>query len=433
MSIKNKIIIVMLTFLVITTLLVSALQLYTVYQSTGADATLSMEMLQGLYSGIKSSALTLLIALIVVGSMAWYIIGRLFKPLSLMAKEVARLGEGDLTLRVQSDSKDEIGQLADAINKTVENLRSIVGTVETNAKLISSSSETLTAITVDASNAVGQVAQIAGEIAKDTEETGKKVQDAAKQTTEVNELAQSVSSEMNVLKGNAQAIGTAADKGQKAIQRATVVIKGIAQTTESNSELAGDLSKKSQQVKEIIEMIDAIAAQTNLLALNAAIEAARAGEHGRGFAVVAEEVRKLAEQSGQAAAQIGTIVHEMLTDIDNVVTASGDTTTAVGEGVAIINEANAGFEDITGRIAATLEKAGDVAKLAEQQKQASILLKEVTGTISVLAEQSAAATETTAASAQEVNASVEEISANSHSLSQIAGKMLETVKKFKLS
>ncbi|VBB09111.1 Hypothetical protein LUCI_4397 [Lucifera butyrica] len=432
MSIKNKIIAVMLTALVVTTLLVSALQLYTVYQAAGHNSMLSMDMLAGLYSGIKSSALALLIALVLVGSIAWLIIGRLLRPLTVMTREVSRLGQGDLTLVLHYKSKDEIGQLAGAMNLTVQNLRNIVGTVQSNAQSISASGEALSAATEEAGRAVGQVAQTAGEIAKGAEETGRMVQDAAGQTAALNELAGSVSREMQELTRQARQIGVAAENGQTAISRATEVIQGIANTTRENAQLAGELNTKSQQVREIVEMINAIAGQTNLLALNAAIEAARAGEHGRGFAVVAEEVRKLAEQSGQAAAQIGTIVHGMLGDIGNVVNSSNQTTTAVGEGVTIIHEADTSFRAITGHIDATANKTDTVVKLIEQQAQAATHLKEAVQNVAAVAEQSAASTETTAASAEEVNASVEEIAASAQSLNQIAGKLQDVVAKFKL-
>jgi methyl-accepting chemotaxis protein len=422
----------MLLALLVTTVLVSALQLYTVYQASGHDSALNMEMLTGIYSGIKSSALVLLIALIIVGVGSWLIIGRLFQPLAAMTNDVSRLGQGDLTLVIHNKSTDEIGQLASVINMTVQSLRSIVSTVQSNVRLISTSSEELSAATDEAGRAVNQVAQTAGEIASGAEETGRMVQDAASRTAELSELASSVSREMQALNQNTKAIGNAAEKGQAAMNRATAVIQGIATTTQNNAHVAGQLSTKSQEVREIVEMINAIAAQTNLLALNAAIEAARAGEHGRGFAVVAEEVRKLAEQSGQASGQIGTIIHGMLDDISKVVSESSKATAAVGNGVTTIAEATTSFDDINGHVTATINKVAIVVQLADQQAQASGSLKEAVKNVAAVTEQSAAATETTAASAEEVNASVEEIAANANSLNQVAGELQDAVAKFKL-
>lgn len=432
MSIKNKIIIVMLGSTIATSLIIIALQTYAVYMSAGQGSALSFEMLQGLYNGVKSGAITLILATIIVGSVTWTIVGRLFRPLNLITKEVSRLGNGDLTLVINHNSKDELGILANTVNTTVDQLRKIVGIVENNAGLISSASEELSAASEEAGRAVNQVAQTAGEIAKGAEETDQMLQDAAGKTTDLGNLANSVSEQMQILTRDAEEIGTVAANGQAAIEQATKVIKGIADTTKTSAVFASELSEKSQKVGKIVEMINTIAGQTNLLALNAAIEAARAGEHGRGFAVVAEEVRKLAEQSGQASEQIGAILRDMLNDIEKVVATSSETTVAVNDGVSTIEHANTSFNVINDHIAGTLKKVAEVVDLTKQQNQAVYAVKEIVQNVAAVAEQSAASTETTAASSEEVNASIEEIAANAHSLAQSSEELQESVAKLKL-
>ncbi|MDR7866435.1 MAG: methyl-accepting chemotaxis protein [Sporomusaceae bacterium] len=390
------------------------------------------ELMKGFYGGIKSSALLLLAALLLITLAVWWLIGRMFRPLTLVTREVAKLGAGDLTLSVDHRSRDELGQLAAAVNDTVKNLRSIVGTVQSNAESLSASSQQLAATTDEAGRAVSQVAATAGEIAKGADETGRAVAGAAERTAELNDLAATVAGEMQALTGNAKAISAAASKGQSAIDEATAVIRGIADTTAANTRLAGELNTKSQQVREIVEMINTIAGQTNLLALNAAIEAARAGEHGRGFAVVAEEVRKLAEQSGQAAEQIGAIIGDMLGDIDGVVRAFAGTSSAVAGGVETITRANASFSEITATVDVTAAKVAEAVGMANRQAAAAASIKDAIQNVASVAEQSAAATETTAASAEEVNASIEEISASAQALSQVADELNRSVMRFKL-
>ena len=390
------------------------------------------ELMKGFSAGIMSSGLLLLAVLILLTLATWWLVGRMFRPLSLVTREVAKLGAGDLTLNVAYRSRDELGKLAAAVNDTAANLRVIVGTVQGNAQSLSAASEELTATTDEAGRAVAQVAQTASEIAKGAEETGRAVQGAADRTQELNELATAVAGEMKVLTDNAQAISTAARKGQKAINEATAVIKGIAGTAAANSHLAGELDAKSQKVRAIVEMINSIAGQTNLLALNAAIEAARAGEHGRGFAVVAEEVRTLAEQSGQAAEQIRVIIGDMLGDIGGVVEAFTGTTTAVNAGVDTITRAHDSFSEITANIDITTDKVAEVVEMTGRQAKAAASIKEAVQSVASVAQQSAAATETTAASAEEVNASIGEIAASFQALSRMAGDLQQTVLKFKL-
>ena len=407
------------------------------HQATGpgwfvATSLPKAELMKGFYGGVKSSALLLLAALVIVTLAVWWLIGRMFRPLALVTREVAKLGAGDLTLSVDHRSGDELGQLAAAVNDTARNLRSIVATVQSNAEALSVSSQQLAATTDEAGRAVGQVATTAGEIAKGADETGRAVAGAAERTAELNDLAAAVAREMQSLAGNADAISAAARKGRTAIDEATAVIRGIADTTAANTSLAGELNTKSQHVREIVEMINSIAGQTNLLALNAAIEAARAGEHGRGFAVVAEEVRKLAEQSGQAAEQISAIIGDMLGDIDGVVQAFAGTSSAVAGGVETITRANASFSEITATVDVTAAKVAEAVGMADRQATAAASIKEAVQNVASVAEESAAATETTAASAEEVNASIEEISASAQALSQVADELNRSVMRFKL-
>ncbi len=407
------------------------------HQATGpgwfvATSLPKAELMKGFYGGVKNSALLLLAALVIVTLAVWWLIGRMFRPLALVTREVAKLGAGDLTLSVDHRSGDELGQLAAAVNDTARNLRSIVATVQSNAEALSASSQQLAATTDEAGRAVGQVATTAGEIAKGADETGRAVSGAAERTAELNDLAAAVAREMQSLAGNADAISAAARKGRTAIDEATAVIRGIADTTAANTSLAGELNTKSQHVREIVEMINSIAGQTNLLALNAAIEAARAGEHGRGFAVVAEEVRKLAEQSGQAAEQISAIIGDMLGDIDGVVQAFAGTSSAVAGGVETITRANASFSEITATVDVTAAKVAEAVGMADRQATAAASIKEAVQNVASVAEESAAATETTAASAEEVNASIEEISASAQALSQVADELNRSVMRFKL-
>ena len=168
------------------------------------------------------------------------------------------------------------------------------------------------------------------------------------------------------------------------------MINEFAATAQNNVHLGVELRNKSQQVREIVDLINTLTGQTNLLALNAAIEAARAGEHGRGFAVVAEEVRKLAEQSRQAAEQINEIVESMLADIGDVVEAFEKTRESMETGVNTITAANASFGTIAANIEKSRAKVQQAALLAERQAQAAADLMPAVHGVAAIAEQSAA-------------------------------------------
>ncbi len=415
----------------VNTLLAGGLQLHAVSQADRTQPVANGGTLSDLLAGSKVSIFVLFAALLASGAGVWFAIGQLFCPLAEVTRALERLGQGDLTLEVANESQDEIGQLGKAINRAVQSLRSLVGTVKHNSQTIFTASEQLAATTDKAELTVDQVAQTTAEIATGAEATGQMVQAAAGRTAELSELANSVAREMQALYQKAQAIQAAAASGQTAIARATKVMQSIADTTRTNAELAGNLSTKSQQVREIVTMINAIAGQTNLLALNAAIEAVRAGEHGRSFTVVAEEVRRLAEQSGQASAQIGTIVHNMLSDIDKVVKEADKTTATVANGVTTMQAANASFHGISGHITATMDNVDGVTQLASRQTQAADSLKNAVQQVAAVAQQAVASTETTAAGAEEVNTVVKEIAANAGSLYKVACRLWDAADKFK--
>ena len=333
------------------------------------------EIMGGFYSSLKTSLTTLVIVLLIFSALLWYFLRKLLNPLTMVIKQMAGLGKGDLTGKIEYQSNDEIGQLVGIVNTTVENLRSIVGNVQTNSQQLSAASEELSATSNEVGRAVEQVAQTSSEIAKNAQEGGAAVEKATGQTENVNSFAQRTSESMGKMKEKAQAINTATEQGQAVIDQAVEVIGSIATVTEDNAQLAGKLGEKSQKVHDIISMINNIASQTNLLALNAAVEAARAGEHGKGFAVVAEEVRKLAEQSSQAVEQINVIINEMLGDINSVIIAFDTTRSSMNNGVTTTKKANDNFNEIAEHIKTMQNNVLDIFQMAEQQVQAAVELR----------------------------------------------------------
>lgn len=403
--------------------------------STGwyvAMAVSKDNLMEGFYSGARKSALVLLVSIVGIILISGYLVSRLFAPLRGITQEITRLGEGDLTLMIHYNARDELRKLTEAINQIVYNLGNIVSAVRKNTQSIFLSSEGLSASTSEACQAVSQIALTSGEIADNAEKVGHMVQTATERAVQMNDLTRSVREKMHALTDSTHAIENAAQKGHAAIDNVTVVIQGIAGTAQKETGLVNELNFKSQQVRKMVEMINTISGQTNLLALNAAIEAARAGEHGKGFAVVAEEVRKLARESSLASEKIESIIRDMLIDIQNVVTSSNATAVSVEEGTAIIGEVNVKFNDIMDHIDNALDKASCVIEFAEQQAQAANQLKDAVQSVKDVTSSAIVSTETTAAGAQQLNASMQEIAASAQFLVVIAGELQSAVSKFKV-
>lgn len=376
----------------------------------------------------------ILLSLILFGCLIALISNKkIMRALSIISAQTSKIQGEDLTVSIDYAADNALGVVAKSINTNLKNLRELLGLVNNEAEGLSSKSVEIAAATNEASRAIGVISSTVAELAAGAQETGSIMQNAANKTDEVTELAKNTSEEMQILLSNSQQISLSAKRGQEAIEKSTLVINEIAISAQDNLHFGVDLRDKSEEVRGIIDVINAIAGQTNLLALNAAIEAARAGEHGKGFAVVADEVRKLAEQSRQAADKINEIVLSMLTDINQVVDSFENTKKSMVTGVNTITDANASFKEITFNIDKSSIKAQEVAELANSQAQAANDLKLTVHSVAAIAEQSAATTQTAAASSQQINTSIAEIANGTQVLSHLAGNLEQAILKYKFS
>ncbi|WP_274362417.1 methyl-accepting chemotaxis protein [Paenibacillus thermotolerans] len=317
---------------------------------------------------------------------------RKMKPLQKVADKLVELAgnAGDLTARLAISSKDEIGQLAQAFDRMLDNYQSFI-------RDIVNSSYNLSAATQQISSATEEIA------------SGSESQAHAAQT--INQLIKELSIGMETVSANADAAASLSEEMTKIAREGRMVINS---SLEGMNRLSGQmavLEKDSDRIGDIIEVIDEIADQTNLLALNAAIEAARAGEQGRGFAVVADEVRKLAERSREATKQITTIIKGMQENMQHSVT-------AVGEAVQFSDRSGEAFESIADRVGETSDKVSEIAAAAQEQTAQSM---QILGSV-----------ESIAAASEEASAAAIETASSSQSLAKLAEQLQQSVSTFKV-
>lgn len=213
-------------------------------------------------------------------------------------------GEGDLTQRFNSDSRDEFGQMASGFDSLLERVRQTIASVEAKSRDLVTSAESLNSIAQDSD-------QLSNEQAEQTEQ-------AATAVNEMSATSQSVAE--STMSGE-----TASNEVQQKASEATQFLREMAETLRLQAEeiktseaTLVSLKKASSDIGQVSEVIHNIAEQTNLLSLNAAIEAARAGESGRGFAVVADEVRTLAGRTQNSTGEIEKLIQRLHEDVDNV-------------------------------------------------------------------------------------------------------------------
>jgi methyl-accepting chemotaxis protein len=307
---------------------------------------------------IKSSAVTtgLLVggalSLVVLG-LAFFTIRSITRPLNSAVQSANAIANGDLTQRVEVNSKDEIGQMMAAMKMMSEKISNVIHEIKSSADNIASASEQVSAT-------AQSISQATNEQAASVEETSASVE---QMSASINQNAEN----SKVTDGIAGKAATDANEGGSAVKDTVAAMKSIA---------------------DKISIIDDIAYQTNLLALNAAIEAARAGEHGKGFAVVAAEVRKLAERSQVAAQEIGEVAKNS---------------------VGLAERAGDLLDEIVPSINKTSDLVQEIYAASEEQSSGALQITAAMNQLSQATQQNASSSEELAATAEEMSGQAEQL------------------------
>jgi twitching motility protein PilJ len=317
--------------------------------------------------------------------------------------ELSSLADGDLTVQA-TVTEDITGAIADSINYAIEALRELVQTVNDSS------------ILVDAA-------------AKQTESTSKQLltsaETQARQAASASDSVATMAASVEEISGNAERCSDVArhavdiaHKGGEAVRRTIDGMNTIRETIQDTSKRIKRLGESSQEIGNIVELIEEIAEQTNILALNASIEASRAGESSRGFAVVADEVQKLAERSSAATRKIEVLVSTIQSDTNEAVVSMERSTTDVVGGALLAENAGAALDEIeqvSHQMASLIQNISDTGR--DQNRLATAINKNML----VLRQISAKTTQSTAQTSGAIS-----------KLSELASQLRQTVRGFRL-
>ena len=299
-----------------------------------------------------------LAALAIGAALAWALSRSITQPLNHAVRLAQTVAAGDLTSRIEAGSKDEVGQLLDALKAMNASLLQTVSEVRTGTDTIATASKQIAAGNLDLSSRTEEQASSLEETASSMEELTSTVKQNADNARQANAMAEAASS---------------------VAARGGAVIGQVVGTMD-------EINASARQIADIISVIDGIAFQTNILALNAAVEAARAGEQGRGFAVVASEVRSLAQRSAAAAKDIKALIDKSVE--------------RVNAGSRLVNEAGTTMQDIVDSVSRVTDIMSEISAASQEQtagidqiNQAISQMDQVTQQNAALVEEAAAASE----------------------------------------
>ena len=289
---------------------------------------------------------------------AWLLTIGITRPLAEAVKVAQTVASGNLASQIEVQSKDETGQLMQALKDMNESLVRIVGEVHSGTNTIATASAQIAAGNQDLSSRTEEQASSLEETASSMEELTSTVRQNADNARQANQLAMNAS--------------------EVAVKGGEVVSQVV--------ETMGSINASSKKMSDIIGVIDGIAFQTNILALNAAVEAARAGEQGRGFAVVATEVRSLAQRSAAAAREIKTLID--------------DSVEKVGVGGKLVEQAGATMNEVVSSIKRVHDIMGDITAASQEQSDGIEQVNQAITQMDTVTQQNAALVEEAAAAAE---------------------------------
>ena len=299
------------------------------------------------------------------------------------------IDNADLNTQFNTTREDEMGLLQNSFDRFVGSIRDTLIQVSETATSVASASAQISSSTEEMAAGSQEQTTQSEEIARAVEQMAKSIAVNSKNAGETAQTAEKAKS--------------AAEQGGKVVLDTVSGMKQIANVVRESAGTIQNLGKSSDQIGEIIGVIEHIADQTNLLALNAAIEAARAGEQGRGFAVVADEVRKLAEQTTKATKQIAGMIQQIQSDSHGAVSTMANATKQVDEGIVLADHAGVSLQEIVEISQKVTHMVSQIAVANEEQSSTSEQISKNMEAIASVTQQTASGTQQIARAAEDLN------------------------------
>lgn len=385
---------------------------------------------------LVNKILKVLIFVLTVSIVITFIIGHsITNPIIKAVKTSQRISDLDITEDVPKKylkKKDEIGDLAKAMQSIIDSLRMIINEISSNSEQVMAASEELNAASQQSASAAEQISQTVEEIAKGAEDQAQNTEECVSKSYELGHTMEKDQANMMQLNSGSNKVNVVVSEGLAEIENLYKITVESNQATNEIKDVIAKTNDSSSKIGQASSVISTIAQQTNLLALNAAIEAARAGNAGKGFAVVAEEIKNLAQQSALSTKEIDAVVEELQINTHNAVKTMERVLAIADEQTKSVTNSKDKYKLIEEAMKETEEivkQLNDSGKEMEGMRSQILLSME---NLSAIAEENSSATQEATASIEEQAASAEEIASASEGLASLAERLQAIILKFKI-
>lgn len=405
------------------------------YESSNLVGTINIgisldNMTKLIFNGMIQVVIISIVILAIAIVLSIIVSSTLTKPLNNIIDNLDDFAAGNLTLKFNNKSKDEIGKLTDVLNntisvfrKTLEGIKQIVTQLNEASKTLSLSSENTSASSQVINNSVNEV--FVG------------ITDQTSNITDIANIFNDFSVNLDNIKIKSQGavlssdkIKASADIGSDNLQRLITSIEDIRHSFDSSVHQIHTLNSNASMIGEITDVINNVAEQTNLLALNAAIEAARAGEAGKGFSVVADEIRKLAEQVMESSKSINELIHTVKTGTEGVSSNTELLSGKIQDQILILSDTELAFKEIQSEVEESIKGMKESYELIEGSVIKKNTIIQRVDSLSSVSDEVAASAKDIASYTDEEAANVEGAASLAKDLNRIADDLRESIDKF---